>query len=497
MGRRMDRGKHWLAHMVGCLTWFWRWVRGMATLTIDPPPGVVKDGTDTLAAGRWRDANLVRWREGVMQPVGGWTAYTTTAISGVTIKSAFQWRATTSTTVYTVLGTGEELYYVVYGANNGIDITPSGLTTGDAYDLWIFDNWGSELIALLESDGRIFRWGLGYAGPPPASPSILSGAPTDCLGVLVTPERFLFALGAGGNFRKVQWCDREDLTTWTPAATNEAGDFELETTGKLVAGLVVDRETMLLTTADAWVAQYLGPPFVYGFQRVGSDCGLIAPQAAVNTTAGAVWMGNDNFYAYDGAVREIPCPVRSYVFDELDREDTKHCIFAVHNPKFSEVWWFFPSSGSTTNDRYVTYNYREDHWMTGSLSRTAGVSGSGDSPVVLIDGATSHAHDVADGSRDGETVFAETGPIFTDGESNFSITKLIPDEKTQGQVQITFKTRHFPNGTEYTHGPYDPSNPTSVRFTGRQMRMRVTENVADADWRIGPQRLVYSARGAR
>lgn len=471
-------------------------------LTLDIPPGVVTDGTDLEAAGRWRDASLVRWRDGIMQPVGGWTQYSITdndLPNDAVVKSAFQWR-TQGGFLNTIYGLDDGVRLVSLESDTVTELTEStALAAGGEYDLWHFDSWGIQPICFPEWDGRIWVWALDYTGATPGFINVISNAPTDNSGIVVTDERFLFALGAGGNFRKVQWCDREDYTTWTPSATNEAGDYELETPGQIVCGVSVNRETLILTTADAWTATYIGAPFVYSFQRAGTDCGIIAPKAVAVTPFGAVWMGGSGFYTYDGGtVREIACPVHSFIFPELDDEDTTHCIFAVHNPQFSEVWWFFPESGETTNNRYVIFNYRDGHWSIGSLSRTAGISGDGDNPVVLINNREAYQHEAAGGSRGGASVYAETAPVMlADGERVMHVTEWIPDEKTQGDVAVTFKTRFHPNGTETSHGPYDPANPASVRFTGRQLRMRVAEDVADADWRFGIQRLRVKQGGLR
>ena len=120
--------------------------------------------------------------------------------------------------------------------------------------------------------------------------------------MLVTEERFVFALGAGGNPRKVQWSDREANTVWTPSATNEAGDMELQTTGRIMCGTPMRGRTLILTDNDAHVATYSGPPFVYGFERVGTACGISSRKALVSIDEGAFWMGHRGFFTFDGSV---------------------------------------------------------------------------------------------------------------------------------------------------------------------------------------------------
>ena len=136
------------------------------------------------------------------------------------------------------------------------------------------DTWGEYLVGCATGDGKLYEWQLGFTTPTLAEP--IDNAPEDCAALLVTGERFLFALGAEGNVRKVQWSDQEDNTVWTPSATNQAGDFELNTVGQLMAGKRFRGVNLLWTNVDVHSAQYVGQPFVYGFEKIGSGCGLIS-----------------------------------------------------------------------------------------------------------------------------------------------------------------------------------------------------------------------------
>ena len=327
---------------------------------------------------------------------------------------------------------------------------------------------------------------------------LIEEAPIDNLGIVVTEERFLFALGAGGNPRKVQWCDREDNTQWTPATTNEAGDLELNTAGQLMAGCNVRGQTLLLTTRDAHVATYVGPPYVYGIERVGTSCGLAAPQAYSVVDAGCFWMGVNSFYSYTGSqAQELQSEISDYIFNDINRAQISK-VFAVSNSMFGEIWWFYPSAGSLENDRYVTFNYIENTWNIGELSRTAGVD-RGAFPLPQMADPSDfkiYEHEVGF-NYDSLIPFAETGPLMIGaGDTVASVVEMIPDEKTQGDVEATFKTRFYPNGTERSYGPYDMANPTSLRFTGRQVRMRVS-GVEFGDWRVGVNRLDVVSGGRR
>ena len=327
----------------------------------------------------------------------------------------------------------------------------------------------------------------------------IDNAPTNNLGLIVTEERFLFALGAGDNPRKVQWCDREANTVWTPAATNEAGDIELQTSGQIMQGIRTRGQTLIITDTDAHTARYLGPPYVYGFERVGTSCGAISRKAASDVDVGVFWMGQRGFFRFDGnSVSEVPCDVHDYVFGNFNAAQQSK-VWSVANGQYGEIWWFYCSEGSNEIDRYVALDYKENHWLIGELSRTAGVQrGVFRYPFMASYSTTSSIYDHEVGyNYDSATTFAETGPIsIGTGEQITKVTKLIPDEITQGDVDVTFKTRFYPNATETTHGPFTPANPTSVRFSGRQLRMRV-EGQRSTQWKVGNMRIDAIAGGRR
>jgi hypothetical protein len=312
----------------------------------------------------------------------------------------------------------------------------------------------------------------------------------------VTAERFLFALGAGGNPRKVQWCDQENNTLWTPAGDNQAGDYELTTPGSLLAGKRVKGINLLFTDVDVHTAQYVGAPFIYGFEKAGSGCGLISAQSVAAIDTAAIWMSKSGFFIYDGYVKPLPCDVSDFVFSNINF-DQRTKIVAVHNSKFGEIWWFYPSNAGLENDSYVTFNYRENHWNVGSLVRLCGTdAGVFTLPLMVDDSGEVYEHEVGF-DYDGATLFAESGPIqIGNGDNVMKVREVVPDEQTLGEAVISFKTRLYPTSAESTFGPFTAANPTSVRFSGRQINMVVT-GAALADWRIGVIRLDAVASGKR
>lgn len=492
----------------------------MPLIPLNLPAGLHRNGTDLQSAGRWRDASLVRWQDGYPRPVGGWRTRVATGFTYAP-RGMLAWQDISGDRRIAV---GEyDALSVVSASNVVTDITPVGLTSGllDATvnvgyggsfygtsfygtarpdtgsgsfteaTTWSLDNWGEYLVACSVADGKIYEWQLtGVA-------AAISGAPTSNLAILVTPERFLFALGAGGNPRKVQWSDREDNTTWTAAATNEAGDQELQTSGQIMLGINARGQSLILTDQDAHTATYSGPPFVYGFERVGSSCGAISRKCAASVDAGVFWMGKRGFFRFaGGSVEKLNCEISDYVFRDINASQQSK-IHAVANAQFGEVWWFYPSGVSNECDRYAVYNYRENHWAFGELARTTAIDrGVFKTPMAIDASGNLYEHEVGL-DYDGASIFAESGPIsLGNGDSVMKVTSLIPDEETQGDVTLTFKTRFYPNDTERSYGPYTMSNPTDVRFTGRQVRMRLDSN-ALSDWRFGIPRIEAVPGGRR
>ena len=490
-------------------------------IPIKLPPGIFRNGTEYQSAGRWHDANLVRWYENTLRPIGGWRKRSNSAVTGM-CRGILTWRDN-SADRFIALGTHSKLF-AMNEAGTLKDITPTSFSigyadaeveTGYGYKLygtsaygvarpdtgsivpattWSLDNFGEYLVACSNYDGKLYEWQLDFATPTIAA--VISNAPINNSAVLVTAERFVFALGAGGNLRKVQWCDQENNTDWTPTVDNLAGDYELATPGTLLAGKRVKGINLLFTDVDVHTAQYVGAPFVYGFEKAGSGCGLISAQAVAAIDTAAIWMSRSGFWIYDGYVKPLPSDVSDYVFGNINFNQVSK-VYAVHNSKFGEIWWYYPSGSSNENDSYVTFNYREQHWNIGSLARTAGTdSGVFQNPLMVSTDGFVYEHEVGF-DYESAIIFAESGPIqLGNGDNVMSVREVIPDEQALGEAVVSFTSRLYPTGAQSSFGPYSAANPTSVRFSGRQVNVKVTGAVL-ADWRVGVIRLDAVASGKR
>lgn len=463
------------------------------------------------------------------------TAGTTTALGtqvwiGVTpvrlgepVRGFLTWRAN-DRAIRFAAGTPTKAW--AYHDGQLIDITPAGFTTGiadaasgSAYgsgnygagpygegsggvtaiteaDSWQFDTFGEQLVAISTSDGKLYAWDLVATNDLVQ----MTGSPTASKGLVVTPERFVFALAADGDVRQIKWSDQEDFNTWTPTATNQAGDFILPGQGEILAGRRGRRETLIWTDHDLFSARYIGGVLVYTFDQVGANCGAISRQAIGSIGGAFIWMGTDDFYIYTGGVNRIPSDVSDFVFSDLNRVQVSK-IWAMTIAERSKIIWFYPSSMSTECDRYVEFDVKEGHWTIGALERTAGDDRNVFQFPIMVD-ADGVVYDHERGASyldpDGValTPSAESGPVeIGGGDRVMDVLYVIPDDKTLGDVQARFFTSFFPGEAEVERGPFTLSKQTSVRFSGRWARLKVEQ--VNADWRVGVVRLDVTPGGRR
>jgi len=518
---------------------------------VDLPPGFHKPGTVYDAAGRWWNGNLVRWVDGIPRPVGGWA--TVKATSGAAVQAtgfprgSHSWRGNDGSSWLAVGTTGTPSKAYAYNSGTLYDLTPGGLVNGQqdgrlstgagSYnnakyglnlygvgtivsslipaDTWSLDNFGETLLGVLTSDGIIYQWDRNVAH---IFVAVTGSPPTGVRAVVVTPQRFLFALGSTADPRLVSWPSQQTTTVWAPGVANSAGSFPIPTPGRLLAGMAMPTETLIWTDADLWGAVYIGAPFYYRFDKRGDNCGIAGPNAWAMLDGAAYWMGNGQFYRYNGAVQTVQCDVLEHVFTDLSATQRAK-ISAVAVPDFGEVTWYYPSASQsgTENDRYVTLNAQAGHWTHGYVGRSA-CSSTGTFPVPLCwksDG-TLLQHETGR-NHDGIVAFFESGPVeLGNGERDYLIGDVFPDThgpgysigsygvskygKTRTALQLTLYGSAGPMSAESAFGPYDLVAPvTNVRASGRQVRLFLSENPASSgqDWRCGPLRLDVRPGGSR
>lgn len=490
-------------------------------MPIEPQPGVFRNGTEYETSGRWQDANLVRWYGRQLGPIGGWRPRSNNAVTGKA-RTILPWK-TLGSDRWIGIGTHSNLY-VQNSAGQVFDITPIGFVAGaadesagagfgfgpfgsDAFGtprrdtgsgtpalVWDLDTWGQYLVGCAASDGKLHQWTLNTAVK--AAP--VSGAPTSCLGLVVTEQGFMMALGAGGDPRRVQWSAQGDNTDWTPSAANQAGDIDLITSGTIVKGAKLGPLVLVLTDLDAHVGRYLGLPYVYEFERVGYGCGAMSKGCVVAMGQQAVWWSKSGFWIYDGSTRPIECEVFDFLTRNLNQSQ-KSKISGFHNAQYGEAWWFYPSAASSENDSYVYWDYRRDHWNVGALGRLCAAEPSVFKWPLAMDAAgLCYEHEVGS-AYDGALPFAETGPFeLGNGDQIMQCRSLIADEATPGQATVSFRTRLYPDAAETVVDAValTSAGRADLRFAGRQVKMRVTQ-AASTPWRFGRARLELQAGGRR
>mgnify|MGYP003109147202 FL=1 len=339
-----------------------------------------------------------------------------------------------------------------------------------------------------------------------------SQIPTKVGQVLVsTPDRHLVVFGSNPQGSSVydrmtiRFSDQESLSTWNAQITNTAGEQRLGTGTNIEAVEKGRGQIFVWTDADVYSMQFIGPPFTFSFSVLGEISGTISKNAATTIEGAAFWMGVDNFYMYDGAVRTLPCPVLQHVFDDFNQVQREK-VFAGQNIKFNEIWWFYPSAGSDDIDKYIIYNYIDNNWSIGTLGRTAWVDSNIFANPLAVDklGLQYNHESGTDDAGSAITAFVETG--FFNGDANgdnlYFVNRVIPDVTYSSgtNIKFTLKTKVFPQDTEITKGPFTISNTDNrldMRARGRSFQARYETDATGVAWRLGTWRAEGRTDGAR
>ena len=402
--------------------------------------------------------------------------------------------------------------------------------------LWAHDNFGEDLIINPRSGG-IYYWDVStktLGTDRAVALSALSGAnlaPTKALTTLVSDiDRHVICFGAdpiSGSARTgsldpmfIAWSDQENAAEWEPKSTNTAGSFRLSAGSTIVGALRARQETLVWTDTSLYSMTFVGQPFTFGTNLVNEGVGLIGPNAAVNTPKGVFWMDQGGFYLYGGNIQPVPCSVQDYIFSDLAL-DQSYQIFGFLNKQFDEVGWFYCSAGETVIDRYAVFNYEEQVWSIGQLTRTAWIDeGIFDKPMGTYstsDVGYLYNHETgndADGSPM-DNVYIESSDFDIDpaGEEFQQIRRVIPDIKFTGSggsdqtINVVLKKRNFPGdslSTSSTNTCTATTTQINTRLRTRQAALRI-ESDDDGEtavregvgFRIGAMRLDIRPSGKR
>ena len=397
--------------------------------------------------------------------------------------------------------------------------TVAPFTSGETR-LWSQDNFGEDLVLNVRND-NIYYWdatlGLGNRASALSSQTGASDAPTTARQVIVSDtDRHVIALGANTlgttaqDLLLVRWSDQENAVDWTPTVFNTSGSRRLSSGSEIITAVETRQELLIWTDASLYSMRFVGPPFTFSFNLLASNASIISPNAVVAAADRVFWMDTENFFMYAGQIQAIPCTVLRYVFDDINQEQSLK-FFAGSNRMFNEVFWFYCSADSDDIDRYAKFNYADNTWDIGSLSRTAWVDfGLHDKPRAAgVDSSLNYiyAHETgttADGTA--MSPFIESS-VFSigDGDQFAFISRIIPDiditsSDSDTSVNYVLKTRNFPGDTLATNSTNAVTSTTQqsfVRSRSRSAVLRVESSAGDVAWTLGDVRLDIRPDGRR
>ena len=354
-----------------------------------------------------------------------------------------------------------------------------------------------------------------------------NSAPTVARLILTSDQdRHVIAFGCDDEFAAgtqdpllIRWSDQENAVDWATSTVNTAGSIRISSGTEIITALQTKREIVIFTDASMHSMQYLGPPYTFGVQEISKSVQILGPNAVCAVADTLYWVSFGKFMMYDGAVREIPCTVEDYVFSDINTTQIEK-IVAGHNLQFSEVWWFYPSSGSSENDRYVVYNYEQQLWYFGSMARTAWLPATVLTRPLATD-ANGNLFEHENGYNDGSTnpssalnAYIESGSTDIEmGNSFFFANRIIPDITFRNSTgtpsaTLTVKARRFPGAA--IHTSYDTTtaqtatvpvetytNQSHIRVRGRSLALRVESNELNTAWRLGTPRIEIRTDGRR
>ena len=360
-----------------------------------------------------------------------------------------------------------------------------------------------------------------------------SGVPTSHNNLVVSDvSRFVFCLGVNPVGSSdidpllVRWSDQESLVDWTPSATNQAGSLRLSQGSKIITGANSRQAVLIWTDAALYSLQYVGAPIVWGANLVGENISIASKNAVAYANGIAYWMGTDKFYKYDGRTETLNCDLRRYVFNDFNEAQYEQ-VFAGTNESFNEIWWFYCATGSDVPNRYIIYNYAENVWYFGNLTRTAWVdSGARDHPLAATTSGKLVEHEQGLDDNETGTPAAITAFITSadfdldDGDRLFLVNRIMPDVTFDGSTAVSpsvtltldpltdsgsgIKSTPSEGGnssgtvTRSATSPVEAfTSQLDVRVRGRQLNLKIQSSAVGVQWQLGSPRLDMRPDGRR
>ena len=522
-----------------------------ATVTLTNPFTTVSGSatvTVTDANSGYRDGDFVTFSDA-------------SAAGGLTLNGEFQITYATGNT-YTITAastasssaTGGGTVTAVYQINAGVELEApltgwsagtwgegtwgNGGTGIESLRIWSQGNFGEDLILGFRGSPLYF-WDASDDTPLDNPATLLSAeagasnVPTAQNMVLVSDiNRFVFCFGVNtlGTTTQdpmlIRWSDQEDATNWTPTATTQAGDLRLSRGSEIIAAEQTRQELLVWTDFSVYSLQYVGAPVVWAAQLVGENASIMSQNSVAVADNVAYWFGKDKFYMYDGGVKVLPCNVKRYIFDDINRDNIQQ-IFGSTNEGFDEIWWFYPSASSNTNDRYVVYNYVQQIWYYGTLSRTAWLdSGIRDFPLAATNSNNLVQHEVGLDDAETGTTAAITASITSaqfdldDGHKFMLVSRMIPDVTFDGSTAdspvVSMSLSALQNSGSGFNDPLSESGNSGgsvtrtatspveefteqifLRVRGRQVSFKVESTAQGVTWQLGSPRIDMRPDGRR
>ena len=396
--------------------------------------------------------------------------------------------------------------------------------------LWTHDNFGEDIIINIYTGGLYYYDSSAGLTNRAIVLSLVSGAvspPSVATKVLVSDvDLHVIAFGCDSEDDPgtqdpllIRFSDQRNALDWKATVDNTAGDLKISSGSKIITAIETKREILVFTDTSIYSMQFIGPPDTFGITIVSEGISIRSPNSAVAIEDNVFWMGNNEFYVYNGAVQKVPCTLRDFVFSDFNTLQSEK-VFAGVNSSFSEVWWFYPSSSSNEIDKYVIYNYQQQIWYYGSLNRTAWLDrGVNELPTAASPDYYLYNHETGDDDGSTDPVTAITAHIESsqmdigEGDQFSFINRIIPDLTFRNsdigkKATLSLKARNFPGGNYLQSDSTDISktatvpveqftNDAFIRLRGRSFALRVESTETGISWRLGSPRVDIRPDGRR